>query len=190
MIRFLLTAVSVTAMLTFNSCDNQKKEPKDYIDVSSYLKGQLKYIDSVPFAFLKVVVKEDTIFTDSQFISKEQVRAIIQPFLVKELEKKNFEKNFKETSFADATIETVTITYETENDQLPVSRVDIYVNPEKEMISQLYLIRHETKGDSVFTQQLLWKHNKSFVLVTARAKKNEAENIVTEKVIWDDRADN
>jgi hypothetical protein len=73
MIRFLLAAVSVTAMLTFNSCTNQKKEPKDYIDVSSYLKGQLKYIDSVPFAFLKVVVKEDTIFTDSQFNRLEQL---------------------------------------------------------------------------------------------------------------------
>ena len=58
------------------------------------------------------------------------------------------------------------------------------------MISQLYLIRHEDKGDSLFTQQLLWKHNKSFVLITARAKKNEPENIVTEKVIWDDREDN
>lgn len=190
MIRFLLAVALVTAVLAFNSCKNQKKEPREYIDVSSYLKGQLKYIDSVPFAFLKVVVQQDSIYTDSQFISKEQVRAIIQPFLVKEIEKKNFEKNFRETSFADATIETVTITYEAENDQLPVSRVDIYVNPEKEMISQLYLVRHEERNDSLFIQQLLWKHNKSFVLITGRAKKNEPENIVTEKVIWDDREDN
>jgi hypothetical protein len=189
MIRFLIATIAVASMFTFLSCKSQKKEPKDYIDVSSYLKGQLKYIDTVPFAFLKVAVEQDSIFTDSQFISKEQVKAIIQPFLVKELEKKNFEKNYKETSFADATIETVTITYEAENDKSPVSRVDIYVNPEKEMISQLYLVRHETKGDSVFTQQLLWKHNKSFVLITASAKKNEPENIVTEKVIWDDRED-
>lgn len=190
MIRFLLAAVAVTAVLSFNSCKNQKKEPRDYIDVSSYLKGQLKFIDSVPFAFLKVNVEQDSIFTDSQFISKEQVRAIVQPFLVKELEKANFEKYFKETSFADATIETVTITYEAENDQLPVSRVDIYVNPEKERISQLYLVRHEAKGDSLITQQLLWKHNKSFVLITALGKKDEPEHIVTEKVIWDDREDN
>jgi hypothetical protein len=190
MIRFLIAVIAVTSMFTFNSCKSQKKELKDYIDVSSYLKGQLKYIDSVPFAFLKVAVEQDSIFTDSQFISKEQVKTIIQPFLVKELEKKNFEENFKETSFADATIETVTITYEAENEKSPISRVDIYVNPEKEMISQLYLVRHEAKGDSLFTQQLLWKHNKSFVLITARSKKNEPENIVTEKVIWDDREDN
>ncbi len=113
-------------MFTFNSCKNQKKEPKDYIDVSSYLKGQLRYIDTVPFAFLKVV-QQDSIYTDSQFISKEQVKAIVQPFLVKELEKKQFEENFKEISFADATIETVTITYEAVSEKSPVSRVDIYI---------------------------------------------------------------
>lgn len=186
MIRFLIATIAVASMFTFNSCKSQKKEPKDYIDVSSYLKGQLKYIDTVPFAFLKVV-QQDSIYTDSQFISKEQVKAIVQPFLVKELEKKNFEDNFNEISFADATIETVTITYEAINEKLPVSRVDIYVNPEKEMISQLYLVRHESKGDSVVTQQILWKHNKSFVLITSTTKKDQPEKIVTEKIIWDER---
>ena len=186
MIRFLIATIAVASLFTFSSCKNQKKEPKDYIDVSSYLKGQLKYIDTVPFAFLKVV-QQDSIYTDSQFISKEQVKAIVQPFLVKELEKKNFEENFNEISFADATIETVTITYEAVNEKLPVSRVDIYVNPEKERISQLYLVRHESKGDSVVTQQLLWKHNKSFVLITSTTKKDQPEKIVTEKIIWDER---
>ena len=102
------------------SCKNQPKEPKDYIDISSYLKGQLKYIDTIPFAFLKVV-QNDSVYTDSQFISKEQVTEIVQPFLIKELEKKNFESNFKETSFADATSHTITITYEsiTENADPP-----------------------------------------------------------------------
>jgi hypothetical protein len=99
----MFTAVFMAVLFSFNSCKNKKQEQKNYIDVSSYMKGQLKYIDTVPFAFLKVV-QQDSIYTDSQFISKEQVKAIVQPFLVKELEKKNFEENFKEISFADATL--------------------------------------------------------------------------------------
>jgi hypothetical protein len=118
------------------------------------------------------------------------VKAILQPFLVKEIEKKNFEENFKEVSFADATIETLTINYEAIDDETPVTRVDIYVNPEKETISQLYLVRHEEKGDSSIVQQLLWKHNKSLVLITSTAKKNQPEKIITEKVIWDEREEN
>lgn len=184
----MFAALLLAALFSFNSCKNKKQEPKNYIDVSSYMKGQLKYIDTVPFAFLKVV-QQDSLYTDSQFISKEQVKSIVEPFLVKELEKKNFEENFKEVSFADLTIETVTISYDAVNEKSPVSRVDIYVNPEKERITQLYLIRHEQKGDSAVTQQLLWKHNKSFVLITSTAKKDEPEKVITEKVVWDERED-
>lgn len=185
----MLGLFCITAAITFSSCKNSKKEPKDYIDVSSYLKGQLRYLDTVPFAFLKVV-QQDTVYTDSQFISKDQVKKIAEQFLVEELEKKNFEKNFKETSFADATIHTVTITYDAINAGCPVSRVDVYVNPEKEQISQLYLVRSKESKDSTISQQILWKHNKSFTLITSVSKKDEPEKTTTERVVWDEREDN
>lgn len=178
----------VLTSFTYCGCKSTKNEPKDYIDISSYLKGQLRYIDTIPFAFLKVV-QRDSIYTDSQYITKEQVKDIANQFLVEELEKKNFENNFQETSFADATIHTITITYEATNKNSPVTRVDVYVNPEKEQISQLYLVRNLERGDSVVSQQLLWKHNKSFVLITSVTKKDGTEKTLTERVIWDDRED-
>jgi thiol:disulfide interchange protein len=186
MIRFFVAAIAAISLLAFPGCKPKKKEAKDYVDVSSYLKGQLKHIDTMPFAFLKVL-QQDSFYTDSQFISKDQVKAIIQPFLAKEIEKEKFEENFKEMSFADETTETITINYEATTEKSSISRIDIYVNPEKERISQVYLVRHESKGDSAITQQLLWKHNKSFILITSAGKKNETEKTITEKVIWDDR---
>ena len=87
MIKYMPVVLLAFASFSFSSCKNTKTEPKDYIDISSYLKGQLKYIDTVPFAFLKVV-QQDSIYTDSQYISKEQVKDIINQFLVKEVEKK------------------------------------------------------------------------------------------------------
>lgn len=185
MLNYLKGFICIAVCFILFSCKNQPKEPKDYIDISSYLKGQLKYIDTIPFAFLKVI-QNDSVYTDSQFISKEQVREIVQPFLIKELEKKNFETNFKETSFADATIHTITITYESNSESCPVTRVDVYVNPEKEQISQLYIVRKKETADSSLTQQLLWKHNKSLILITSVIKKDN-EKTVTEKVIWDER---
>lgn len=187
MLNYLKGFSCIAVCFIIFSCKNQPKEPKDYIDISSYLKGQLKYIDTIPFAFLKVV-QNDSVYTDSQFISKEQVKEIVQPFLIKEMEKKNFENNFKETSFADATIHTITITYEALVESCPVTRVDVYVNPEKEQISQLYIVRKREAADSTITQQLLWKHNKSLILITSVIK-NGIEKTVTEKVIWDERED-
>ncbi len=175
-------------LLIFSSCKNKKADPKDYINVSAYLKGQLKYIDTVPFAFLKLT-KKDSLFTDSQYITREQVNKIVNEFLVKELEKGNFEKNYKEISFADATIKTVTINYESTDKDNPISRVDVYVNPDKERISQVYLVRSKENSDSTLTQQLLWKHNKSFLLITTISKKDQTEKTITEQIIWDDRPD-
>lgn len=167
-------------------CKSKKNETLDYIDVTAYMKGQLKYIDTVPFAFLKVVLK-DSISTDSQYITKEQVNQIVKEFLVKDLEKGRFEKKFKESSFADATIHSITLNYESTDKDCPVSRVDVYVDPEKERISQVYFVRSKENSDSSFAQQLLWKHNKSFLLITSVTKKSEPEKTITEKIIWDDR---
>lgn len=188
MIKYMPVILLLAGVFIFGSCKDKKTEPKDYVNVSAYLKGQLKYIDTVPFAFLKLV-KKDSIFTDSQYITKEQVKNIINEFLVKELEKGNFEKNYKEISFADATIKMVTINYESIDKNNPVSRVDVYVNPDKERISQVYLVRSKGNSDSTITQQLLWKHNKNFLLVTSVSKKDQPEKTITEKIIWDDRPD-
>jgi hypothetical protein len=177
-------------LFAFTSCKNnaKNKEQKSYIDVTGYMNGQLKYFDTVPFAFLKLT-RKDTVFTDSQYIRKEQVQQIVKQFLVKEIEKGNFEENFEETTFADATLQMVTITYSANNKKPGVERIDVYVNPEEEKIRQLYMVRKKEQGDSTVNQQLLWRHNKSFTLITSVTNAAKQEKTVTEKIIWDERED-
>lgn len=175
-------------LLIITGCKNNKKdkEEKNFIDVATYMNGQLKYFDTVPFAFLKLT-KKDTVFTDSQYIKKEEVQEIVKQFLVKDIEKGSFEKNFEETTFADATMHTITITYNSINKQSGVERIDVYVNPEREEIHQLYMTRRKEDGDSVVSQQILWRHNRYFTLITSVTAKNKEEKIKAEKIIWDER---
>jgi hypothetical protein len=156
-------------------------EAKNFIDVSSYLKGQLAYLDTVPYAFLKLTLK-DTLYSDSVYLTKKEVNEIISLFLVKELEKKEFEKGFNETTFLDGTINTLTLTYQPKNTIEIIQRVDIYVNPETEQIAKIYIVR---KKDLV-SQQLLWKHNSSFTLITTTMDKQNNQEVKTEKVIWNE----
>lgn len=177
-------------LLLITGCKNNRKdkEEKSFIDVTAYMNGQLKYFDTVPFAFLKLT-KKDTVFTDSQYIKKEEVQEIVKRFLVKDIEKGKFEKNFEETTFADATLHTVTITYNSINKKSDVKRIDVYVNPEKEEIHQLYMTRKKEDGDSVISQQILWRHNRYFTLITSVSSKNKEEKTTAEKIIWDERED-
>lgn len=176
-------------LMISNGCKSKTakthKEPVDYIDVTAYLKGQLAYLDTVPFAFLKTTLK-DSVYGDSVFITKKQLNEIAGRFLTPQLEKKKFEELYNETSFIDASINTITLTYQPEDAGLPVQRVDVYVNPENGEIKKLYLVRIETKGDSVISQQLLWKHNKSCTLITTKRKGNDPEINISEKINWND----
>jgi hypothetical protein len=64
-------------LFAFTSCKNnaKNKEQKSYIDVTGYMNGQLKYFDTVPFAFLKLT-RKDTVFTDSQYISTANCKTV------------------------------------------------------------------------------------------------------------------
>ncbi|MBX9784683.1 MAG: hypothetical protein K2X48_15450 [Chitinophagaceae bacterium] len=172
-----------------NGCKNKsakvKKGPVNYIDVTSYIKGQLAYLDTVPFAFLKTTLK-DSVYGDSVFITKQQLNEIAGKFLIPELEKSKFEELYNETSFMDASINTITLTYQPEDAALPVQRVDVYANPENGEIKKIYIIRNEVKGDSVIHQQLLWKHNKSCTLITTKRKGDAPEINISEKINWND----
>lgn len=167
---------------TSTGCKNAKEaEAKNFIDVSGYLKGQLAYLDTVPYAFLKLTLK-DTMYGDSVFLTKKEVNEIINFFLVKELEKKEFEKGFDETTFLDGTINTLTLTYEPINTIETIQRVDVYVNPETEQIAKIYIV---SKKD-MMSQQLLWKHNSSFTLITTTMDHQNNQEVKTEKVIWNE----
>ncbi|MFY7879477.1 MAG: hypothetical protein ACOVP6_05370 [Lacibacter sp.] len=169
----------------FSACKNEKKEQKNYIDVSGYLRGQLAYFDTVPFGFVRVKLL-DTIATDTQYLRKEQVAKIVEPFLTASLKKDAFEDRYIESTFADATIGKITITYTAKKTEDPVQRIVVYVTPGKEVIEKVYLTRTEASEDSSLTQQLLWKHNQSLMLITSVTKKDQTETTVTEKIAWDE----
>lgn len=163
-------------------CKNAAEtEAKNFIDVSGYLKGQLAYLDTVPYAFLKLTLT-DTVYSDSVYITKKEVNEMANLFLVKDLEKKELENNFDETSFLDGTLNTLTLTYQPKNTSAMIQRVDVYVNPETEQIAKIYIVR---KNDLAI-QQLLWKHNSSFTLITSTADKQNIQKAKTEKVIWNE----
>lgn len=184
---FLFCFLAVAAFGCRTKAKNKNK-PQTYIDIAAYLKGQMAYLDTVPFALLRLTQKDSATF-DSAFIAKADLQKVVNSFIVPELEKKKFEESFAETSFGDATINTITITYNAIDSINPLQRIDVYVNPENNQIRQVYLVRKYEKADSSFVQQLLWKHNKNCTIITSISLKNQPDKTITEKIIWDETED-
>ncbi|HEX4956724.1 MAG TPA: hypothetical protein VFV46_00995 [Lacibacter sp.] len=172
-------------LFTIGSCsDKPSKEKAGFMDVAGYLKGQLAYLDTVPLALLKTTL-QDTVYTDSVFIQKAQLRTAITPYLQSQLDKEQFESSFEETSFLDASINTVTLTYNAINNNLPIQRIDVYVDPETEQIKRVYLVRQELKKDTSVSQQLLWRHNSGCTFITTYQTKQQ-EFTTNEKISWNE----
>lgn len=181
----LFSAFILIVLFAATGCkDKPAKEKATFMDVAGYLKGQLGYLDTVPLALLKTTLK-DTIYTDSVFIKKEQLRTLVEPYFQSQLEKENFENSFEETSFADATINTITLTYNAIDKNAPIQRIDVYVNPETEQIKKVYLIRQEIKNDTSVSQQLLWRHNTGCTFITTQQTKQQ-EITTNEKISWNE----
>lgn len=181
--------ILLTGLFIFIAACNtsgSKKEKPDFIDVAAYVKGQLAYLDSIPFSFEKTTLK-DSVYTDTVFLNKAELRSLVMLFLPEELEKKNFQRYYEETLFGDAGMNTITLTYQPEEKKdLQIQRVDVYVNPETQEIAKLYIVRRNETKDSTLAQQLLWKHNKSCRIITTVYKPNTPERVISEKINWND----
>jgi hypothetical protein len=173
------------ALLGLFSCkESASKNEYPAIDVTGYLKGQLKFIDTVAYGLLKVTEKEGSA-PDSVYLNKQQVKALVDPFLSEEISQEHLETNYTETSFADASTSFVTITYKTKKETSTFQQIDVYIEPQSGAIRQLYLTGFIDTPNGLTRKQLLWFHNKGGNIISTPMN-NPPGNLpsITERLIW------
>ena len=166
------------------ACKNsEKKSTYPAIDVVGYLKGQLKTLDSTPYGLLKVTEVPGK-NPDSTYLNKVSLREHLTPFMIPSIAKEQLELKYRETSFADASIGYVVITYQAKDRDAPVSQIDVYIKPENNSIYQIYISGDLGSADQEEKKQLLWTHNKGCVIITGYDNDTTEKSTITEKIIW------
>lgn len=177
--------ITVFLLLSFicHAC-NSKKQAGPFIDVAGYLKGQLAELDSLGYRLNTVRVNNEYHTADSGTITTEILRKKIKPFLSDALSRRQLEKHFSESVFADAGLLSVTITYTPVTGLSPFQRIDVYVNPSDGSISRVYAAHNSSLGDTLVHTQLLWKHAQTCTLITTRTLQQLPIQTVTETISW------
>lgn len=188
-----------TLILSTLICCTQKKQSKTFVDqntdkekidsffpVTSFLKGELATIDSLPITPLyKISIKEKT---DSQWLKKEDLRKMLQPFVSEEINETNLVTLFKESKFSDLSLNAITFTYDPIvklPDSLQLRHWDVYVNPETGIVSKIYLIKTYTENKKNITQQLTWQTGLWAKIVSIENKADGSAEILKEETfIW------
>lgn len=169
---------------TKNNISVQKVD--SFFPVTSFLKGQIMQFDSLPITPLHTITVNG--ITDSIWIKREQLGALVGSFLSQTIKETNLTEYFKETSFNDLTLNTITLTYDpikTLPDSFHLTHWDVYINPETGKINKIYMVKQLKKDDDYLTEQLTWQTNRSATITTLINKSGKkTELLKVDKFIW------
>lgn len=164
------------------ACKNKNEKQEQYIQVVDYLKGSLRELKSDSLEIVRSI-QIDTLPENTSAADYSSIVADIQPFLSDEISPGNFEKHFKETSFVDASTNSITFSYQSHDENSSIKQVDVHILPATESIQYLYITRNGKAGDTTFVQKLLWKNGRHYTVITEYHSDQRQFNRI-EKLRW------
>lgn len=161
------------------------QEVQTFFPVTEFILGQLTEIDSMPVTPLKIIIKDNK--KDSIWMKRKDIRLFAAPFLQPVIDSVSMQKFFEEKSFMDQTINAITLTYDPKislPDSVKLNHWDIYIDPQKNTVQQIYLVKEETKNDATITTQLTWKVNEQCSIRTIIQQPKTAPDVTEEIMKW------
>jgi hypothetical protein len=184
---FLLLTLSM-----LQACKGRKKNetPSNFFPVLSYLQAQAKDVDTSLYRIL-VVDTRDTVVTRN-YIRLEEFRTYARDFLqLPDITSEDLRDDYTETKYFDEALNTVILTYTTEEKDNEVVRQDVMVSPELSEsgvtdVKNIIVNTNRDKGDSTVQKTMVWYVGKRFTVVTKVQRPNQPEKVWKREVVWND----
>jgi hypothetical protein len=188
-------SVLAIGLFILNSCSDSSKKnnsPEEktiaasFFPVTSFIKGQIIVLDSLPVTPLQITTVKGK--SDSIWITKDQMKKLLLPFQIPVIDETSMVNYFTETKFKDQTLNAITFTYDPSQiipDSIPLRHWDVYVNPETGDVEKVYIVKTIKEQGQSFTQQLTWQTNKLVKITTILNAANGDQALLKEVVfIW------
>ena len=172
-----------------NAGDTAKTSAKDtsFFPVTSFLQREILDLDSLP-----VTILETTTFNNKQssaWLPAAKVKPKLQPFLSDIIDKNNLSSYFKETNFNDQSTDAITLMYDPKTalpDSFALRRWDVYINPDKNTLRRVYMVKRIKENNALTIQQLTWQSGKWAKIVTINNDNGNSSPVIKEiKWVWD-----
>jgi hypothetical protein len=188
-------------LLTFLSCKDKVASPAEepapaekaapaeqsnIFPVYSFFTEQIRDVDSLRLPTVKY--SSTGAMKDTAAISLEEFKQLANEFLESDISNPSLRQDYKETSFADQSIPSVTFTYSATNSSLPVKRMDVLLDPSPvadDKVKTVYIEKQQVIKDTVIVKKLYWRSHKNFQIVTSKQVVGKPEVVSHVKVAWD-----
>jgi len=183
-------------MATSESCksksgNNVKDEAgafanKQYYPIASYIHSQIKHLDSLPLAIIKYTTLKDGEI-DTSIVEKNDFAKVAATMTNPDLSAPDVKGEYDETSFIDATINTISLTYSAKTDKVAIRKADVLLKQDNGNVSSIYIEKKVTATDSTVLKKMLWTAGRNLQVTTIVQYNNAPEKVLQEKYVWDDR---
>lgn len=150
----------------------------DFFPVTTYLKGQVYEI--INNNINPVMITNDGFKIDSVILKMENFEKEIATFLDPVIDTANLKKEFKQTSFKDATLNKITFTYTPtalHSASSPLKSWNVYIDPETNKVTGIYILK---KTPAVGTEHLTWEAGKKCTIQLLK----EDKLVYERSIIW------
>jgi hypothetical protein len=162
----------------------QNTNDSNFYPFPQYIMDEISYVDSMPLA-IERVVKINGITTDSGFIDKQAFKKEMEPFIAIDPNTSANKASFTETSFNDLSLNAITFSITSQNEDMALQQADILLNAETRQVKNVILKYQYATADSSVQQHLLWKHHMKCQLSELIQHKNGAQYTRTTQYQWD-----
>lgn len=172
----------------------KEKKPDKHIDVFpalSFIKGQIKQVDTSLYRI--VVVKTENNKSDTSYIPREAFSKLAKDFMeIPDISSDKLKNDYEETQFYDETMQSVILTYLTNEEDNEVRRQDVIIDQANAAgindVETIIIHTIKNKKNTTVTKNLVWYVNSKFTVITKTSKGNEPEKISKLEVVWNDPA--
>jgi hypothetical protein len=176
----LFAFLLVGTTLFLFGCNTEK--PKTYFPFQTFLEQELHLIDSLPVAIFKYQTKAEK--TDTSIIEKAQFKEIAKGLLFLDLQEKETYKNYQELVLEDTDIKNISISYTTENETLPIKKLQLNIRTGTSAVRNFYVERTDLVDGITISRKILWNAGKGMVVNSIYFKNNKVQYTSSEKFSW------
>jgi hypothetical protein len=175
-------------IVAVSSCgsNDEKKEQADkaFFPVNAQIIAELKALDSLPLAIFRYRTQGDR--SDTIIVSKEVLRDAARYILDADITNGKDRSAYAESVYLDQSINSVTMSYTSKDDDKPVRKVDVYLDPGNDRMRQVYVESTGARmGDSSVLRKMLWSPGHFYQVTTLTGTNKPEARVVVEKYSWE-----
>lgn len=156
-----------------------------FYPIGNFIRNELISLDSMPLAVIKYSTQKQV--TDTTIIDKEDFKKIAALFMTPDIGSSELKSQYEETSFIDATLGMMTLTYTAKNETMLIRRADVLLKQDNTGVNTIYIEKMLPNKDSAVVQKLLWTAGRNCQVTSIVQRKGQPEVILLERYVWDDR---